>query len=243
MGRVYAVGIGPGDRKMMTAEAAEALAGSDVIIGYRAYTDLVKDIYPDKEIIESSMRQESERCEKCIELAKSGRTAALICSGDAGVYGMASPLLEAALRHGFEDIVIIPGVTAALSGAAMLGAPIGHDFCTVSLSDLLTPWEVIEKRLRCAAAGDFAIAVYNPASHNRADYLKRACNVLLEILPADRPCGIARNIGRSGSGIKICTLSELADEPAGMSVTAFVGNSATYTDGKRLITPRGYVQK
>ncbi|MCR5590337.1 MAG: precorrin-3B C(17)-methyltransferase [Lachnospiraceae bacterium] len=242
MSRIYVVGIGPGDESMMTHQAMDALRESDVIIGYRSYTDLVKERFPGKEIIESSMRQERERCRKCIELAAAGRTVALICSGDAGVYGMASPLIEEAAKRGYDDIVIVPGVTAALSGAAMLGAPIGHDFCTISLSDLLTPWEIIEKRLRLAAEADFCIAIYNPASRGRADYLKRACDVLLELLPPDRVCGYAKNIGRSESSRMICTLSELAGIDAGMSVTVFVGNSMTYSDGKRMITPRGYRQ-
>ena len=242
-GKIYVVGIGPGDEESMTVKAQQALIKSDVIIGYKAYTDIIKDRYPDKEIMESPMRGEIERCRKCIEVAKEGRTVSLICSGDAGMYGMASPLLEAASEAGFDNIEIIPGVTAAISGAALLGAPIGHDMCTVSLSDLLTPWEIIEKRLVSAARGDFCIVIYNPASHNRKDYLKRACDILLEYIPKDRPCGYVRNIGRSGCMEKICTLAELADADADMFVTAFIGNSATYISGGRLITPRGYEKK
>ncbi|MCR5356229.1 MAG: precorrin-3B C(17)-methyltransferase, partial [Lachnospiraceae bacterium] len=138
------------------------------------------------------------------------------------------------------DIKVIPGVTAALSGAAMLGAPVAHDMCTISLSDLLTPWDVIEKRLRCAAEGDFCIAIYNPASKKRTDNLKNACDILLEILPPDRPCGIARNIGRSESSAETCTLKELRDKNVDMFTTVFIGNSRTYISNGKLITPRGY---
>ena len=240
MGKIYVVGIGPDDSDMMTYQAKEAIRKSDIIVGYKAYIDLVKEEFAGKEFFENGMRREAERCEKCIEYAKSGKTVALICSGDAGVYGMASPLLEIAQREGFDDVEVVAGVTAALSGAALLGAPVGADFCVISLSDLLTPWEVIEKRLRCAAEGDFCMAIYNPSSRSRADHLKRACNILLEILPAATACGYVRNIGRDGCVRKVCTLEELKEVKADMFVTVFVGNSKTRITGGRLVTPRGY---
>ncbi|MBR5767042.1 MAG: precorrin-3B C(17)-methyltransferase [Lachnospiraceae bacterium] len=240
MSKIYVVGIGPGDKDVMTAQAAAALDECDVIIGYKTYTDLLKDRYPDKEIIESSMRMESRRCEKCLELAREGRRVALVCSGDAGVYGMASPMLETALKGGFDNVEIIPGVTAALSGAAILGAPLGHDHCIISLSDLLTPWELIEKRLECAAKGDFCIVIYNPASHKRKDHLKKACEVLLRILPENTVCGYVRNIGRDGCLKKLCTLTGLAGEEVDMFTTVFIGNSMTYIKDGKMITPRGY---
>ena len=213
---------------------------SDVIVGYKVYTDLIKDLCEGKEIAEGGMRQEIERCRTCVELAKSGKTVSLICSGDAGVYAMASPMLEVAGEAGFSDVVIVPGVTSALSGAAVLGAPLSHDYCTISLSDLLTPWETIEKRLKLAAEADFCIAIYNPASRKRADYLKRACDILMRTLPAERVCGYVRNIGRYGEEAKICTLGELTDEPVDMFVTVFIGNSQTYAKDDWMITPRGY---
>ena len=243
MGKIFVVGLGPGDEETMTLKAQQALLKSDVIIGYRAYTDLIKDRFSDKEIMESPMRGEIDRCRKCVEVAKSGKTVSLICSGDSGIYGMASPLLEIAAEEGFSDVEIIPGVTAALSGSAVLGAPVGHDMCTISLSDLLTPWDVIEKRLRCAAEADFCIVIYNPASRMRADHLKRACSVLLEVISEDRPCGITKNIGRDGECTSICTLGELGDHDIDMFTTVFVGNSSTYVSGDRLITPRGYDKK
>ena len=240
LGKVYVVGLGPGEENMETLQAKEVLDACDVIVGYKVYTDLVRERYPDKEIIESGMRQETERCSKCIEFARQGKSVALICSGDAGVYGMASPMLEIAEKEGFEDVEIVPGVTAALSGAASLGAPIGHDLCIISLSDLLTSWDVIENRLRCAAQGDFCIVIYNPASRQRSGHLKRACEVMLTILPPDRVCGYVRNIGRKEATTHICTLSELSDAEADMLTTVFIGNSRTYRAGERLITPRGY---
>ncbi len=240
MGRIYVTGIGPGDSSMMTVKAMETIRLCDVIVGYKGYTELIRKDFPEKEFYENGMGGETERCERCIEYAKEGKNVALICSGDAGVYGMASPLLETAEREGFEDTEIISGVTAALSGAAELGAPLSHDFCVISLSDLLTPWEKIEKRLLCAAEGDFCIAIYNPSSKGRADHLRKACDLLMDKLSPDTACGYVRNIGRDGCEKKVCTLSELAGERTDMSVTVFIGNSQTRISGGKLITPRGY---
>lgn len=239
-GRIYVVGTGPGGEDMMTGRAKEALDESDVIIGYKLYTDLIRKSYPDKEIIESGMRQEMDRCQRCIGLARQGRRVCLICSGDAGVYGMASPMLEVAQREDFYDVEIIPGVTAALSGAALLGAPIGHDFCIISLSDLLTPPDLIEKRLKYAAMADMCIVLYNPASRTRTDGLKKACDIMLTILPPDRICGYVMNIGREGTKTGICTLSELKEQAVNMQTTVFIGNSKSRRWGDLMITPRGY---
>ncbi|MCR4690107.1 MAG: precorrin-3B C(17)-methyltransferase [Lachnospiraceae bacterium] len=239
-GMIYVVGIGPGDAALMTGQAKAALESCDIIAGYRTYINLVKDAYPEKEFYENGMRGETERCEKCVEFAKAGKKVALICSGDAGVYGMASPLLQIAAKEGFESVEILPGVTAALSGGALLGAPLSTDFCVISLSDLLTPWELIEKRLLSAAEGDFCIALYNPASKTRADHLKKAVEILEQKLPKDRICGYVRNIGRSGCESVICTLEQLKNEQIDMFVTVFIGNSQTLQQGGKLITPRGY---
>ena len=240
MGKIYVVGIGPGCSRMMTEQAKEALRRCDVIVGYRTYVDLVREEFSGKVFYESAMRQETERCLKCIELASEGKTVALICSGDAGIYGMASPLLEMADREGFADVEIIPGITAASSGAALLGAPIGHDVCLISLSDLLTDWAVIEKRLICAAEGDFCIVLYNPASKNRKDHLSKACKILLTRLPPDTPCGYVRKIGREGTQKKTCTLEELRTVEADMFTTVFIGSSRTKIAGDWMITPRGF---
>lgn len=241
MNRLYVVGLGPGKTEYFTAEAVRALEDADVICGYTVYVDLVRPQFPDKEYYSTGMRQEVERCERALQSAASGRTTALVCSGDAGVYGMASPVLELAGKYPDVDVVVVAGVTAALSGAAVLGAPLSHDFCVISLSDLLTPWEVIETRLKAAALGDFAIALYNPASKKRKDHLRRACEVLLENGKApETACGYVRNIGRDGEEAVLCSLAELKEAELDMFTTAFIGTADTCVSDGRLITPRGY---
>lgn len=240
MGKIYVVGLGPGDEEFMTLSAKAALDKSDVIIGYKVYINLIKDRYANKELLTTLMKQEVERCELCLERALKGDTVSLVCSGDSGVYGMASLMLEVAANHPEIDIEVVAGITAALSGGAVLGAPLSHDFCVISLSDLLTPWELIETRLRCAAEGDFAIAIYNPSSNKRADYLMRACDILLEYIESQRPCGYVENIGRDEESYTICTLRELRDAKVNMFTTVFVGNSMTRLINDRLVTPRGY---
>lgn len=247
IGKIYVVGMGPGNESMMTSQAKCAIENSQVIAGYTKYIELAKELIENKEIISTGMKQEKDRCEKCVLAAMEGKTVALICSGDAGIYGMASLTLEIAAEKGldiFDNIEIIPGITAASSGAAVLGAPINHDFCVISLSDLLTPMELIEKRLRAAAMGDFAIVLYNPSSHSRNDYLTKACNVLLEALPEDTVCGFVKNIGRDGTVSKTCTLKELSyfekENEIDMFTTVFIGNSRTKIINGRLVTPRGY---
>lgn len=238
--KIYIVGIGPGSEEMMTREAIAALEQADVIVGYTVYVKLIKERFVGKEFITTPMKQELHRCRRCFELAEEGKRVALICSGDAGVYGLASLMYEIGAAYPDVELVVIAGVTAALGGAAMLGAPLGHDFCVISLSDLLTPWEKIEKRLMAAAEADFAIALYNPASHKRPDHLRRACEILLRVIEADRPCGYVENIARAGSKACVCTLYELADVPATMFTTVFIGNSTSRILNGRLITRRGY---
>ena len=244
MNNVFVVGLGPGGEAYLTGQARAALASAEVLCGYTVYVDLVKPLFPDKETFTTPMRKELDRCRWALETASQGRSVALVCSGDAGVYGMAAPLLELAPEFPDVEIEIVPGVTAALSGAAALGAPIGHDFCVVSLSDLLTPWEVIEKRLQCAAAGDFALCLYNPSSHKRADYLRRACDILLDAgKNPETVCGWVRNIGREGQTSHLCTLAALRDEQVDMFTTVFVGSSTTREIAGRMVTPRGYRAK
>lgn len=239
-GYIYVVGIGPGKEDGITKEAERILEQSDIIVGYKTYIDLVRDRFPEKEFFENGMTKELERCRKCIELARSGKNVALIGSGDSGVYGMASPMLEEAEKAGFLGVKVIPGVTAALSGGALLGAPVGHDFAVISLSDRLTSWELIEKRLRLAAEGQFVIVLYNPSSHKRKDYLQKACDIVLDILPEETCCGIARNIGREGEETQIMTLKELRDTEVDMFTTVFIGNSDTKNIGDYMVTLRGY---
>ena len=240
MAELYVIGIGPGDAQTLTQRARAALEKADLICGYTLYADLLRPLFPDKEYYSTGMTGELERCHWCLTRAAEGKTAALVCSGDAGVYGMASPVLELAPAYPGVRIEIVPGVTAALSGAALLGAPLGHDFCVISLSDRLTEWGVIEKRLRMAARGDFAICLYNPASRHRADYLKRACDILLSELDGGTVCGLARMIGREGESYRLLDLQTLRDTEADMFTTVFIGSSRTREINGRMVTPRGY---
>ena len=243
-GNLYVVGLGPGDASMLTGQARAALAASDVLCGYTVYVELVKPLFPEKETYTTAMRGEMERCRWALETAAAGKNVALVCSGDAGVYGMASPVLELAKEYPDVRIEVVPGVTAALSGAAVLGAPLGHDFCVISLSDLLTPRSLIEKRLQCAAAGDFALCLYNPASHRRRDHLQRAVEILLAAGKAENtPCATVRNIARPGQQVQFYTLEELREAPVDMFTTVFVGSSSTLQQDSWMITPRGYRKK
>lgn len=238
--RIDIIGMGPGREDMMTAEAACALQEADVIIGYTVYVELLGEKYAGKEMLTTPMRKEEERCRLCFREAEKGKRVALVCSGDAGVYGLASLMLELGKEYPDTELCVIPGITAASSGAAVLGAPLNHDFCVISLSDLLTPWEKIEKRLMAAAEGDFAIAIYNPSSHKRKDYLAKACDILLRTIEGERACGYVENIGREGTRSVTCTLRELRDAQVNMFTTVFVGNSGSEIWNGRLITKRGY---
>lgn len=239
--KIYIIGMGPGKEDMMTKEAFAALEKADVIVGYQVYLDLLGARFHEKELLSTPMRYETERCRLAFEEAKKGKTVAMVCSGDAGIYGMASLMYEiGAKEYADIELFVMPGITAACSGAAVLGAPLNHDFCVISLSDLLTPWEKIEKRLRAAAQGDFAIAIYNPSSHRRKDYLKRACEILLSDLEESRACGYVENIGREGMRATTCTLGELKDREVNMFTTVFIGNAESEIINGKLITKRGY---
>lgn len=241
MSKLYLVGIGPGKEKFMTIQAQAALAKADVLCGYTVYVDLVRHLYPEKEVFTTPMKQETERCRKAIEIAQSGKDVAMVCSGDAGVYGMAGLVLQLAEHTPEVEVEVVPGVTSAISGAAVLGAPLMHDFCVISLSDLLTPWETIEKRLVAAAQGDFVICLYNPSSKKRSTYLKKACEILLSAGKSpETVCGWVKNIGREGQEYRIMTLKELGDEQVDMFTTVFIGSSTTQTAGGKMVTPRGY---
>lgn len=232
--------MGPGREEMMTQEALQALEQADVIVGYTLYLALLGERFRDKELLSTAMRQEKERCALCFKEAAKGKQVALICSGDAGIYGMASLMYEIGKDYPETELAVIAGVTAASSGAAVLGAPINHDFCVISLSDLLTPWEKIEKRIRAAAEGDFSIVFYNPSSHKRKDYLKRACDILLESVEGERACGYVENIGREGTKATVCTLRELRERNVNMFTTVFVGNTGTEIINGKLVAKRGY---
>lgn len=240
MNKIYVVGIGPGEYEQMTIKAVKALEDCDVIIGYTVYVDLVKEHFPGKEFLTTPMKREVERCELAFEKAAEGRTTAMICSGDAGVYGMSGLMLEIGQRYPQVEVEMICGVTAAIGGASVLGAPLIHDFAVISLSDLLTPWEKIEQRLLAAAQADFVVCLYNPSSKKRHDYLQKACDLMMKYKSEDTVCGTVVNIGRDGEEGKLYTLKELRDTQVDMFTTVFVGNSQTRVVNGKMVTPRGY---
>ena len=240
MGKLFIVGIGPGNYENMTVRADRALSESDTIIGYHVYVELVRGRRPEKEYLTTPMTMETERCLMALDEAKKGKTVAIVCSGDSGVYGMAGLVLELRGEEKEPEVEVIPGLSACISGAAILGAPLTHDFAVISLSDRLTEWELIEKRLTKAAEADLSIVIYNPASHGRPDHLKKGCEVLMKTLPEDRPCAVARNIGREGEERFFMNLKELAEFPADMFCTVFIGNSSTKMINGNMVTPRGY---
>ena len=237
---IYIVGMGPGREEDMTQEALTVMDSCDVIVGYTVYLNLLGERFLGKTFLSTPMRQEVERCRMCYEEAKKGKRVALICSGDAGIYGMASLMYEMSAEYPSCELTVVPGITAASSGAAVLGAPLNHDFCVISLSDLLTPWEQIKARLRAAVLGDFAIALYNPSSRKRADYLQKACDILLQYRDVGNICGYVKNIGREGETYQILSLKELRDTKVDMFTTVFIGNSRTMELNGRMVTPRGY---
>jgi precorrin-3B C17-methyltransferase len=238
--KLYVIGLGPGNENYLTQEAIRALDECEVVVGYPLYLDLIEDLIRGKELLSTPMRAEAERCRLALSRAAEQKVTALVCSGDAGVYGMAGLVYELAPEYEGVQVLIIPGITAALSGAALLGAPLGHDFAIISLSDLLTPWDTIAARLLHAAAGDFAICLYNPASRKRNDYLAKACDIVLQHKSSDTVCGVVRNCGREGESSCIISLGELRNYPADMFTTAFIGNSSTRVINGKMVAPRGY---
>ena len=240
MNKIYVIGIGPGSYEQMTIKAAEALKKCDVIVGYTVYVDLLREYFGEKEFLTTPMRQEVRRCEMAFEEAAKGRTTAMVCSGDAGIYGMAGLMYEIGEKYPDIELEIIPGVTAAIGGAAVLGAPMSHDCCLVSLSDLLTPWEKIEKKLLAAAQADFVICLYNPSSKKRADYLEKACDLMLRYKSEDTVCGVVKNIAREGEAMQILSLKELQKTAVDMFSTVFIGNCDTKVIDGKMVTPRGY---
>lgn len=240
MQKLYVAGIGAGSSENMTRECYAALEEAELIVGYTKYVELVKPYFPDKEYLSTPMMKEADRCRLAVEEALKGKTTALVCSGDSGVYGMAGLVFEVGEKYPPLEIEVISGVTAALSGGAVLGAPLTHDFAVISLSDLLTPWELIEKRLANAADAELCIVLYNPASHKRSDYLKKACDIMLKSLSPDTVCGYVKNICREGESSVVTTLGKLRDEKVDMFTTVFIGNRTTKVINGKMVTPRGY---
>ena len=240
MSTVYVVGLGPGAEEQMTVRAQKVLEHCPVLIGYNVYIDLVKEQFPEKTFLSTPMRKEPERCRMAFEEAEKGQDVAMICSGDAGVYGMAGLIFEIGKEYPSIQIEVVPGITAASGGAAVLGAPLMHDFAVISLSDLLTPWELIEERLLCAAKADFVICLYNPSSRKRSTYLAKACEIMLEYKAEDTVCGIVKNIAREGETMQTLTLKELKETTVDMFSTVFIGNKQTKVIREKMVTPRGY---
>ena len=240
-GKIYVVGIGPGKKENMTFRAYEAMENSDIIVGYKTYADLVKEYYPGKEMKSSAMTKEVDRCTEVLELARQGKTVSLISSGDAGVYGMAGIMLEIADED--MEVEVIPGITATNAAAAIAGAPIMHDYATISLSDLLTDWELIKKRLELAAQGDFVVSIYNPKSRGRVTQIEEAREIMMKYKPKSTPVAIVRNAGREDERYTLTTLEEMLNHEIDMLTIVLIGNSNTFVKNGKIITPRGYEGK
>ena len=240
-GKIYVVGIGPGKKENMTFRAYEAMENSDIIVGYKTYVDLVKKYYPGKEMKSSAMTKEVDRCTEVLELARQGKTVSLISSGDAGVYGMAGIMLEIADED--MEVEVIPGITATNAAAAIAGAPIMHDYATISLSDLLTDWELIKKRLELAAQGDFVVSIYNPKSRGRVTQIEEAREIMMKYKPRSTPVAIVRNAGREEERYIVTTLDEMLNHEIDMLTIVLIGNSNTFVKNGKIITPRGYEGK
>ncbi len=241
MNKIFIIGIGPGSVGLMTNRAIEAITESEVIIGYDYYLELITDLTAGKKQISTGMKRERDRARQAFEQAESGNTVAMISSGDAGIYGMASLIWEMK-KHGFEQttIEVIPGISAMNAAAARLGAPLGHDFCSISLSDLMTPWAIIEKRAEAAAAADFITAIYNPVSHGRFWQLMRIKEIFMQHRSPDTPVGIARQVDRAEESVSIVPLSDLEANMADMFTVLIIGNSQTFCIDNQMVTPRGY---
>jgi len=242
-GALFLVGIGSGDHKDMTAHCIAVLRNCDLVVGYKRYVDLAKPFIGEKYVISSGMSQEIERCTKAIAEAKKGRNVALVSSGDPGVYGMAGLALEIINKKrlwGRLEVEVVPGIPVIHSAAARLGAPLMNDYAVISLSDLLTPWETIVKRLDHATQADFVICLYNPKSRRRTKQIKEAKSILLRYRKPDTPVGLARNVGRKGESITLTTLEKILRYKIDMVTIIIVGNSTTVAKNGRMITPRGY---
>ncbi|MDY4575029.1 MAG: precorrin-3B C(17)-methyltransferase [Intestinibacter sp.] len=238
---IYVIGIGPGCRDLMTQQAIAAMEDAEVIVGYKTYIKLVEEFIKDKEVVQNGMRKEVDRCQDAIDIAKTGKKVAVISSGDAGIYGMAGLILELITKQNLDiPVKVVPGVTASIGAAAVLGAPIMHDFCHISLSDLMTPWEVIEKRLRLAAEADFVICLYNPRSKGRSEHLAKAFKIMGEFKDGSTPVGIVKDVGRADQEKFICTFDTMDFERVDMTTMVIIGNKSTYIKDDLMITPRGY---
>lgn len=247
-GKIYLVGFGPGAQEHMSYRARAAIAEADVVIGYSTYIKLVQELLDGKEVIRKGMTEELDRCTEAHEHARQGKIVALISSGDIGVYGMAGPTYEVLLQSGWRpgegiEVEVVPGATALSACAALVGAPLTHDFCSISLSDLLTPWPAIARRLEAAAHADFVVALYNPKSGRRTGQIVEAQRILLRHRSPDTPVAVVKSAYRSAQSIQMTNLAQMADCAIGMLTTVLIGNSSTFVQDGLMITPRGYANK
>ncbi len=242
-GKLYVVGLGPGSYGDMSQRAQTAIQESSIIVGYNTYIKLIEELIVDKQVVGTAMMQEIERCQKAVELASEGNQVAVVSSGDSGIYGMAGLVIE--LVHKLPEtqrpqLEVIPGISAVSAAAAVLGAPLMHDFAVISLSDLLTPWEKIQKRIAMAAEGDFVTALYNPKSNRRTSQIEFVRETMLKFRDAKTPVGIVTNATRTGEICVISDLENFTNEEIAMFSLVIIGNSQTYVENGRMITPRGY---
>ena len=247
-GKILLVGFGPGSKEDMTYRARAAIASADVVIGYTTYIKLVEDLLDGKEVIRKGMTEEIDRCVEAYEQAKLGKVVAVVSSGDIGIYGMAGPTYEVLFQSGWkpgDDIAVevVTGSTALSACASLVGAPLTHDFCSISLSDLLTPWPVIANRLEAAARADFVVALYNPKSGRRTQQIVEAQRIMLQYRKADTPVAIVKSAYRRRQSVLMVRLDEMADCDIGMLSTVLIGNSSTFLRDNLMITPRGYANK
>ena len=247
-GKIYLVGFGPGSREHMTQRALDAISESDVVIGYSTYIQLVKDLLEGKQVVRKGMTEEIDRCIEAYEQARQGKTVALVSSGDIGIYGMAGPTYEVLLQSGWTpqsdiSVEVVPGSTALSACAALVGAPLTHDFCSISLSDLLTRWPTIARRLESAGKGDFVVALYNPKSGRRTGQIIEAQKILLRYRTPQTPVAIVKSAYRRKQRIEHTTLDKMSECDIGMLSTVLIGNSTTFIQNDLMITPRGYANK
>ena len=242
MGKLYVVGFGPGGYEHMTVKCVEVIKEADIVTGYTTYVEMLKEFFPDKKYLATPMMQEVKRCRMAVEEAMKDQTVAMVSSGDSGIYGMAGIIYQVAEEMGAEiEIETVPGVTAASAAASVLGAPLMHDFAVISLSDLMTPLDLIMKRVDCAGQSDLIVCLYNTKSKKRTGYVEQAADILMKYRAPKTPVGIVRHAGRKGESSQITTLGELKNAEIDMFSVVLIGNSQTYVSGGRMITPRGYV--
>ncbi len=243
-GKLFIVGIGPGGPEHMTCKAKDALDQSEVVVGYKTYIGLIEELIQGKKILSTGMTREIERAKEAVSYALGGSTVSLVSGGDPGIYAMAGLVFEILSASNIKlHIEVIPGVAALNACAALLGAPLMHDFASISLSDLMTPWSTIEKRLHAAAEADFVIGIYNPKSKKRAHHIDKACEIIMQYRTPDTPAGIGTSISRPNQSVQITTLAKVPESSLGMQSIVIIGNSKTFVWNGHMITPRGYAEK